>query len=88
MDIPRRAQRISSRRLLERVERLPSVGAACLTDTVPVAMDGNAGVTFSVPGEGREFAGVHWARKHVVGRGYFETAEIPILAGRGFRKGR
>jgi hypothetical protein len=29
---------------------------------------------------------VEWARKHIVGRGYFETAQNPILAGRGFRR--
>ena len=65
-------------KLLDRVQRLPSVTAACLTDTVPVAMDGNAGVTFTTA------HAVEWARKHIVGRGYFETAEIPIIAGRGF----
>lgn len=74
-------------KVLDRVERLPSVTAACLTDTVPVAMDGNAGVAFSVPGaKAGNSQEVHWARKHVVGRGYFETAEIRILTGRGFRK--
>jgi putative ABC transport system permease protein len=67
-------------KLLERVERLPAITAACLTDTLPVALDGNAGVTFSADGA------VEWARKHIVGRGYFETAEIPIVAGRGFRR--
>ncbi|HVN03350.1 MAG TPA: ABC transporter permease [Bryobacteraceae bacterium] len=68
-------------KLLDRVQKLPSVVAACLTDTVPVAMDGNSGAAFSTP-DGR----VNWARKHIVGRGYFETAAIPILAGRGFRR--
>ena len=66
--------------LLDRVKRLPSVTAACLTDTLPVAMDGNSGVTFSAAGE------VDWARKHIVGKDYFETAGIPILLGRGFRR--
>jgi macrolide transport system ATP-binding/permease protein len=71
-------------KLLQRVESLPSVSAACLTDTLPVALDGNAGVTFSIAGSTER--AVEWARKHIVGRGYFETAEIPILAGRGFRR--
>jgi len=74
-------------KLLDRVKSLPSVTAACLTDTVPVALDGSAGVTFSTPGTaGSGSQEMHWARKHMVGRDYFETAGIRILAGRGFRK--
>jgi len=68
-------------KLLERVERLPSITAASLTDTVPVAIDGNAGVQFS-DASGAQ----HDARRHIVGKDYFETAGIPILAGRGFRR--
>ena len=73
------------RKVLDRVKGLPGVAGACLTDTVPVAIDGNSGVLFSTPGSGaaRE---VHEARRHMVGRGYFETAGIRILAGRGFRE--
>ncbi len=72
-------------KLLDRVKQLPSVTAASLTDTVPVAIGGDAGVLFSTPGRdaARE---LYWARRHTVGRDYFETAGIPILAGRGFRK--
>ena len=33
-------------KLLERVKALPGVTAACLTDTLPVALDGNPGVRF------------------------------------------
>jgi predicted permease len=72
---------IFSEKLLDRVKRLPMVTAASLTDTVPVAMDGNAGVTFSTAGKD-----VHDALRHIVGQGYFETAGIPMLLGRGFRK--
>ncbi len=76
-------------KLLQRVRSLPSVtaAAACLTDTLPVALDGNPGVRFDSPG--KVPAGVrdaHWARRHIVGHEYFETAGIPVLAGRGFRK--
>jgi putative ABC transport system permease protein len=74
-------------KVLDRVKRLPSVTAACLTDTVPVATDGNPGVMFSISGnQAGKSQELHWARKHIVGRDYFETAGITILAGRGFRR--
>jgi predicted permease len=73
--------------LLDRVKALPGVAAACLTDTLPVSVDGNPGVQFSDAGARAEGAAeALWARKHVVGSGYFETAGIRILAGRGFDK--
>jgi predicted permease len=72
-------------KLLDRVKRLPSVVAATLTDTVPVAVDGNPGAIFSDAHAGGEKA-THTARKHAVGKEYFETAGIPILLGRGFRE--
>ncbi|HEV8037425.1 MAG TPA: ABC transporter permease [Bryobacteraceae bacterium] len=68
-------------KLLDRVRRLPAVTAASLTDTVPVAMSGNAGVTVSMAGKSTGDA-----LRHIVGEGYFETAGIPILLGREFRK--
>ncbi len=74
-------------KLLERVKRLPAVTAACLTDTLPAAMDGNPGVVFSTaPGRPDGLRKEYWARKHTVGRDYFETAGIRILSGRGFRR--
>jgi putative ABC transport system permease protein len=72
-------------KLLERVKRLPAVTAATVTDTVPAAMDGNAGAIFSDTDVGGRKA-MRWACKHVVGKDYFETAGIPILLGRGFRQ--
>ncbi len=72
-------------KILDRVKHLPSVVAATLTETIPVAMDGTTAAIFSDAGSGREKE-THWARRHVVGKDYFETARIPILLGRGFRK--
>jgi len=72
-------------KLLDRVKRLPSIKAATMTDTVPVAIDGNTGAIFSDARPAGEKA-THWARKHSVGKDYFETAGIPIVLGRGFRK--
>jgi predicted permease len=67
-------------RLLDRVKRLPSVVAVCLTDTLPATMNGNRWVEFS--GGGKDGS----ALRYVVGRDYFETARISILRGRSFRR--
>ncbi|MBI1787165.1 MAG: FtsX-like permease family protein [Acidobacteria bacterium] len=71
-------------RLLDRVKRLPTVAAACLTETVPVSMPGR-GVTFSTPGT-RDSRVTNHAIRHTVGKDYFDTTGIPILLGRAFRK--
>jgi predicted permease len=66
-------------KLLDRVKALPAVRSAVITETVPIAMPGGSvnatanGLTAS-------------AIKHVVGRDYFETAGIPVLLGRAFRR--
>jgi len=72
--------------LRERLKNLPSVTASCLTDTVPVAMDGNSGVNFSTPGEAGVDTQIHWGRRHIVGKDYFETVGIPVRLGRSFRE--
>jgi hypothetical protein len=55
-------------RLLERVRALPGVTDACLTDTLPVATDGNPGVRFSSAGPQATGEPEHyWARKHYGG---------------------
>ena len=73
-------------KLLKRVKTLPGVTSACLTDTLPVATDGNPGVRFSSAGpQATGEPAHHWARKHMVGRDYFQTADIKILAGRSFQ---
>ena len=71
--------------LREGLTRSPAVAAVCITDTLPAALDGNNGVRFTVPGEAAgKTQAAFWARKHIVGRGYFETAGIRIVSGRGF----
>jgi macrolide transport system ATP-binding/permease protein len=69
--------------LLRRVQMLPSVTAATLTETVPVSMPG-AGVIVSTPAGGQRVA--VRAIQHVVGKDYFDTTGIPIALGRGFRR--
>jgi hypothetical protein len=69
-------------KLRERTKALPG-----LTDTLPAAFDGNPGVRFSSAGPLRDGSPRnYWSRKHIVGLGYFETAGIKILAGRGFER--
>jgi predicted permease len=69
--------------LLERVQRLPAVRSASLTATIPVEMAvDRVVVTLSGREGARTQQGVI---RHVVGKDYFVTAGIPILAGRAFR---
>jgi predicted permease len=74
-------------KLLEDVQKMPSVSSASLTESVPVLLDGNPGVAFSIPdADPKQAHSIHWSRKSVVGKDYFDTTGIPILMGRGFRK--
>jgi putative ABC transport system permease protein len=72
-------------KLTDRVQAMPAVKSASLTQTVPFGMTGNGSVTFSRAGSGPREIGR--ARKYIVGRDFFETLGIPVLSGRGFRKG-
>ena len=67
-------------RLLERVKTLPSITAATLTESLPVSLSG-AGINVSTTDSQRVSLR---AMKHVVGRDYFATTGISILAGRAF----
>jgi len=73
-------------RLLDRVKRLPSVSNACLTDTLPAALNGNRWLEFSEVQSGPAASQAGSALRYVVGRDYFETAGIAIVRGRSFRK--
>ena len=69
-------------KVLNRVQALPSIAAATLTESVPVSMPMSI-VPVARPGSTRR---LDRALKHVVGKDYFATAGIPIQAGRTFRR--
>ncbi|MBZ5726307.1 MAG: FtsX-like permease family protein [Acidobacteriia bacterium] len=73
------------RKLLERVQARPSIAAASLADSVPMAMIGKTGAQCHVLGQG-DAKVFHRGRKYVVSRGFFDTLGIPVLRGRGFRQ--
>jgi predicted permease len=68
-------------KLSERTRRMPGVRSASLTQTVPLGLTGHGSVKFYTAGGERV---LNTARKYMVGAGYFETLETPMLAGRGF----
>ena len=73
-------------KLLERVKALPSVTSATLTESVPVSL-GVAGLRFAEPlSESNKSRTLHDALKNIVGTDYFDTAGIPIVKGRNFRR--
>jgi predicted permease len=74
-------------KLLDRVKLLPSITAASLADTTPMAMMGKPWAPFSTEGANAgDSRVIHGAVKYLVGRDYFDTVGVPILRGRGFRK--
>src|SRR5215472_1020595 len=72
-------------KLLDRVQALPSVSAASLTVSVPVAM-GIDQVTFTTPGASGGARELRSAFRHIVGKDYFAATGITVLAGRAFRQ--
>jgi predicted permease len=66
-------------KLLERVQSLPTVRSASLSVSVPVAMATDNVVVNVHPSVKR-------AIRHIVGKDYFATAGIPVLAGRAFQR--
>ena len=73
-------------KLLERVQARPSVAAAGLSVTVPVAMAVDR-VTVSIPGKsGAPARQAGTQIRHIVGKDYFAAAGISLLAGRNFRR--
>ncbi len=73
-------------KLLDRVKRLPGIVSACLTDSVPAAVNGNGSLTFSTASKDTsDPRSIHSAQKFVVGKDYFTTTGISILTGRSFQ---
>lgn len=73
-------------KLLDHLKTIPGIKAACLTDTVPLAINGTRGVRFSANPNTQDARMIHSAQKYLVGKDYFETTGIQILQGRPFRK--
>jgi predicted permease len=71
-------------KLLGRVQRLPGITSACLTETVPVSLAAQ-GISASLPESGSKRL-LETAAKHTVGKYYFATTGIPIHMGRAFSK--
>ena len=70
-------QRVFSRELLQRIERLPGVQAAGFANYLPLSRFGEGG-SFQI--EGRADRGSSWIS--VVGGDYFDAMGIPLLRGR------
>jgi predicted permease len=69
-------------KLLDRVQKLPEITSASLTESVPVSL-ASEGVSVSVP-ESKSKKVLESAAKHTVGKDYFGTTGIPIHLGRAF----
>lgn len=71
-------------KILERVQALPTVAAASLTESIPVSLP-NRFLSLSVPTERAGHSDIVDAvASHVVGKDYFDTTGVQIQLGRAF----
>jgi putative ABC transport system permease protein len=71
-------------KLLERVQALPTVAAATLTESIPVSLPTRF-LSLSVPTDRAGHSDIVDAvASHVVGKDYFDTTGVPIELGRAF----
>lgn len=71
-------------KLLERIQALPTVAAATLTESIPVSLPSRF-LSLSVPTDRVGHSDIADAvASHVVGKDYFETIGVPIQLGRAF----
>ncbi|HEU5233587.1 MAG TPA: ABC transporter permease [Terriglobales bacterium] len=71
-------------KLLERLQALPTVAAATLTESIPVSLPSRF-VSLSAPTDRFGHSEIADAvASHVVGKDYFETTGVPIQLGRAF----
>jgi len=71
-------------KLLERVQALPTIAAATLTESIPVSLPSRF-LSLSVPTDRAGHSDiVDTVASHVVGKDYFDTTGVPIQLGRAF----
>ncbi len=75
------------RRLREEAARLPGVESAALVDWLPLGFEDGSGASVGIPGYTPQPGESMGSRMGFVSPGFFETLQIPLLAGRDFREG-
>ena len=71
-------------KLLERIQALPTVAAATLTESIPVSLPSRF-LSLSVPTDHvGDSDTVNAVASHVVGKDYFDTTGVPVQLGRAF----
>lgn len=73
-------------KLLERVQALPTISDATLTESIPVSLPSRF-LSLSVPTDRATHSDIVDAvASHIVGKDYFDTTGVPIELGRGFQR--
>jgi predicted permease len=78
------ASRQFARRTLDAMRAIPGVEAAAIAQQVPLDIHGLPMVSFTLEGRARTDGALDRAISNVVSPGYFETLQVPFVAGRDF----